>query len=1089
MSQTLRAFRPGHIFLLFLSLGFSSIAATLPPNFTEQQLGGTWNEAVGLTFASDNRMYVWERGGRVWIVENGVKSAQPFLDISDEVGGWRDYGLLGFALHPDFYNNGYVYLLYVVDHYHLTHAGQPGYDPAANEYFQATIGRITRYKANASDGYRTIDPSSRLVLLGESISTGFPILHQSHGVGTILFGTDGSLLASCGDGASYSSTDIGSASETYYAQGISEGIIRSAENVGALRSQMLSSLSGKIVRLDPANGNGLPSNPWYDPANPRSAKSRVWALGLRNPCRMILRPGTGSHDRNVGDPGVLYIGDVGYNTWEDLNVCTRPGMNFGWPIFEGLDIQSAYYNSNVGNPDAPNPLYGQGGCAQPYFYFRDLTKQDTLAAPSWPNPCNTAVQIPATIPRFLHSRPAIDWKHGTGPSRTGIYSGTTATTINIGAAGSPVSGPQFPGNCSIGGVWYTGSDFPATYANTYFHADYGEGWIKNFIFDANNKPTAVRDFLSTGGGVVFVTSSPIDGALYYISWSTTIRKITYVPSGNQPPTAVASLNKNFGPGPLTVQLTGSNSKDPENLPLSYSWNFGDGSALSTAANPSHTFNAPAGVPTRFDVKLKVTDSGGLTSEATLIVSVNNTPPVVSIVAPVDGTLYPLSGDTLFDCTAIISDAEQSAAQLSCAWQTILHHNDHIHSEAIVNSCATTTTISPVGCDGQTYYYSLILTVTDAAGLTTTTETRLFPDCNDHPPTITTIVDQTVSEDNSTGPLGFTVFDAETAATSLTVTAVSSNPALIPNSSLILSGAGGSRSLTVIPSANQSGSATITLTVNDGVNNASTSFNLTVLPVNDPPVISNIADRSIVQDSSTGPIAFTVGDIESPAGNLLVWASSSNQQLVPDNNITFGGSGASRTVTVTPAASQNGTALITVYVGDALATTTDTFQLTVTAPPPPFLGAKINFQPLTAPIPTGYLPDGGQVYGNRNGLTYGWSADKTGSVFDRNSSLSPDQRYDTFCRMQQGGNNSARWEIAVPNGNYDVSIVAGDTADTKSSYAIDAEGVQVVKGQPTSANRWVSGRRTVSVADGRLTITSGSGSKNNEICFIDIVKVP
>src|SRR3954447_17266541 len=208
-----------------------SSAATLPVNFVEQAIGGTWNEAAGLTFAADGRMYVWERAGRVWIMENGVKSSQAFLDISDEVGGWRDFGLLGFALHPNFYNNGYVYLLYVVDHYHLTHAGQPGYDPAANEYFQATIGRITRYKANASDGYRTIDPSSRLVLLGESISTGFPILHQSHGVGTILFGTDGSLLASCGDGASYTSTDAGSASETYYAQALSEGIIRPAENV------------------------------------------------------------------------------------------------------------------------------------------------------------------------------------------------------------------------------------------------------------------------------------------------------------------------------------------------------------------------------------------------------------------------------------------------------------------------------------------------------------------------------------------------------------------------------------------------------------------------------------------------------------------------------------------------------------------------------------------------------------------------------------------------------------------------------------------------------------------------------------------
>jgi hypothetical protein len=91
-------------------------------------------------------MFVWERGGRVWIVENGVKLSTPLIDIHDEVGGWRDYGLLGFALDPNFTSNGYIYLLYVVDHYYLNNFGTPGYDPNQDEYFMATIGRITRYR-------------------------------------------------------------------------------------------------------------------------------------------------------------------------------------------------------------------------------------------------------------------------------------------------------------------------------------------------------------------------------------------------------------------------------------------------------------------------------------------------------------------------------------------------------------------------------------------------------------------------------------------------------------------------------------------------------------------------------------------------------------------------------------------------------------------------------------------------------------------------------------------------------------------------------------------------------------------------------
>src|SRR5688572_5091712 len=126
-------------------------AATLPAQFVEDQIGGTWNEAVGLTFAADGRMYVWERAGRVWIVENGVKSSTPFLDVRPEVGGWRDFGLLGFCLHPNFLNNGHVYLLYVVDRHHLLYAGTPSYNSSSNQYFAATIGRITRYTARSSD--------------------------------------------------------------------------------------------------------------------------------------------------------------------------------------------------------------------------------------------------------------------------------------------------------------------------------------------------------------------------------------------------------------------------------------------------------------------------------------------------------------------------------------------------------------------------------------------------------------------------------------------------------------------------------------------------------------------------------------------------------------------------------------------------------------------------------------------------------------------------------------------------------------------------------------------------------------------------
>jgi 2-polyprenyl-6-methoxyphenol hydroxylase-like FAD-dependent oxidoreductase len=83
-------------------LAWSAPAASLPTGFRETAVGSGWNEVVGLTFAADGRMYVWERGGKVWLVENGVKSATPFIDLREEVGGWRDFGLLGFAFDPRF---------------------------------------------------------------------------------------------------------------------------------------------------------------------------------------------------------------------------------------------------------------------------------------------------------------------------------------------------------------------------------------------------------------------------------------------------------------------------------------------------------------------------------------------------------------------------------------------------------------------------------------------------------------------------------------------------------------------------------------------------------------------------------------------------------------------------------------------------------------------------------------------------------------------------------------------------------------------------------------------------------------------------
>ena len=704
--------------LALLLLAAPLFAWTLPPGFSEQTIGGGWVDPVGVaidpTPQAANRLYVWERAGRVWLVENGVKVATPLIDIREEVANWADYGMLGFALHPNFQQNGYLYLFYVVDRYHLLNAGTPGYDPAANLDFAATIGRITRYTARTSDGFHSVDPASRLVLLGESKTTGIPIVHLSHGVGQLVFGSDGTLLASCGDAANFFEVDDGTKPAISYApQALADGILQPKENVGSFRSQLVDSLSGKILRLDPATGDGIASNPFFDAAHPRAPRSRVWALGFRNPYRFTVHPETGGFDPAAGNPGVILLGDVGWGAWEEIDVIDGPGENCGWPLFEGMTSHESYVAAAPANLDAPNPLGG-------YFNFHDLLIQETLAAPSWPNPLNPAQQISAGTPRFMHTRPVIQAAHF-DVAYAAIFNGTAAGEALIGSAASPVSGPQFGANASTGGVVYTGTDFPAAYHDVYFHADYGRGWIKAITLGTNHRPTAIVDFAS-GGAPVFVTTHPTLGGLYVVDYSdATVRKFVYAPGGNQPPKAVAAASVNIGASPLSVTFSSAGSLDPEGLPLTYLWNFGDGTT-STAVTPTHVFTATGA--RRFDVTLAVTDVSSGTNVASLAVFVNHTLPVVQILTPADGAKYSTAASTSYTLTRNVT--ESPGHPTTTQWRVFLHHNEHEHAEPPVSADSTTLLLPPAYSATETYFYRIALTVTDDLGATVQREVRLYP---------------------------------------------------------------------------------------------------------------------------------------------------------------------------------------------------------------------------------------------------------------------------------------------------------------------------------------------------------------------------
>ena len=714
------------------------------PNFTSVPIGSGWDTPTGAVFSRDGQnLFVWQKGGKVFIckrdaIGNYIKQTQPVIDITYEVANWDAHGLVGFAVDPNFDTNGLIYLLYVVNRHHLLYYGTPSYDPLIDGSGNATIGRVTRYKTITSGGNLVADLSTRFILIGETKSTGMPILHHSHGVGSLAFAADGTLLVTMGDAASYEGIDAGSYAGTFFQQALIDGIIRPEENVGAFRAQMINSMNGKLLRIDPQTGDGVPSNPFYSAGEPRAPKSRVWALGCRNSFRIHVKPGTGSTDPAVGDIGEVYLGDVGFASWEEMNICKAPGTNFGWPIFEGftytipLDEGPTYKELNVENRDEPNPLNGTGGCNHPYFYFRELLRESTADGnKTIYNPCNTSVAI-GTGNRYVHRRPILDWSHAHITARAGFFTGNEPDFATIGQPESQVVGAPFSGSCSVGGTTYNGDAFPAAYKNTYFQADFANNWVKRVTLDFTDVPTRVDPFASGFNEIVCITENPIDGTLVTVELGSTtgIKKIQY--GGNQPPVAKLSANVQYGTSPLTVNFTGSDSYDPTpgGSIVSYSWNFGGGNpTTSNAANPGNiVFTEASGNPRKFDVTLTVTDNGGATHTETMVISVNNTPPVVNITSPIKNSYYDPGPDIVLPCTATVTDAEHGPGQLTYEWQTTLRHNTHEHREAIKNEVNSSTLIQRVGFYGSDVYYWLVeLTVTDAAGLSTKDFAKIFPD--------------------------------------------------------------------------------------------------------------------------------------------------------------------------------------------------------------------------------------------------------------------------------------------------------------------------------------------------------------------------
>ena len=147
------------------------------------------------------------------------------------------------------------------------------------------------------------------------------------------------------------------------------------------------------------------------------------------------------------------------------------------------------------------------------------------------------------------------------------------------------------------------------------------------------------------------------------------------------------------------------------------------------------------------------------------------------------------------------------------------------------------------------------------------------------PLLAKISNQTIAEDTVTGAISFTVNDIDNDPSSLILSVVSSNQALVAAQNITLRGSGTNRTISITPTTDEFGQVSITVALTDGSLTVTDSFMLTVTNVNDAPLLANIPNQTISEDTVSTAINFTVYDIDNDLNSLELFAISSNNELV------------------------------------------------------------------------------------------------------------------------------------------------------------------------------------------------------------------